>query len=56
MATDQQTDEQAIGPAYSNNVPTHFFFWGFLYPLSMKSAGMNLNLRVQGREVKCIGI
>ena len=25
------------------SVPTHFFICGFLYPLSIKSAGMKLN-------------
>ena len=25
-----------------SSVPTHFFICGFLYPLSMKSAGMKL--------------
>ena len=28
---------------YMSSVPTHFFICGFVYPLSIKSAGMKLN-------------
>ena len=34
------------------SVPTHFFICGFLYPLSMKSAGMKLKFEGTRWEVK----